>query len=112
MVFALITGFLSLSYAKTVEKVLDRIYPGPSPTGSEHLMAEMIMQILPESLPAEMDNLGSVYLNMGRGKSRLCILTGMDEFGYFISGIRSDGFLTIDSASLSTGQSLGHRITE
>ncbi len=92
------TGFLSLSYAQTVEEVLTRVYPVPSPTGSEHLMAGKIMQVLPESLSVQTDNMGSVYLNMGRGKRRLCILTGMDEFGYFVSRIRSDGFLTIDRA--------------
>jgi len=47
LIFTLMTGFLSLSYAQTVEEVLTRVYPVPSPTGSEHLMAGKIMQVLP-----------------------------------------------------------------
>lgn len=78
------------------EKLLKEILPVPSPTGYEHRLAEKIQELLPETLQAEKDNLGSIYLSLGKGTQKLALLACMDEYGYIISGVTEDGYLRMD----------------
>src|SRR5271165_3149493 len=41
------------------------------------------------------DNLGNVFVTLGKGEPRRLIVTPMDEPGYIVSGITADGFLRV-----------------
>jgi len=92
--------FLSHSYPSkpSVEKLLEEIFSISSPSGYENAMVEKIQQILPREFLQEQDNLGSLYFTFGKGKPRLALLASMDEIGYFVSGIDSQGYLLLDRA--------------
>jgi len=76
--------------------VLEAIFPVPSMTGNEERLAAKIRQLLPGGSAFDRDNLGSLYLKLGPGEPALTVLAAMDEFGYVVSGITADGYLTVD----------------
>jgi putative aminopeptidase FrvX len=81
---------------KKAEAVLREIFPIPAMTGNEELLAAKIRQILAPAVSFEQDNLGGLYAKIGAGAGGLAILAPLDEFGYVVSGITDDGFLTVD----------------
>lgn len=91
--------FLLLSHSypsePSIEKLLEEIFSIPSPSGYENAMVKKIQQILPRKFSKRQDNLGSLYFTFGKGKPRLAILASMDEIGYFVSGINSEGYLLL-----------------
>src|SRR5580698_4196766 len=54
----------------------------------------MIREQLKELSP-KTDNLGNVYVTVGSGAPHRLIVTPMDEPGYVVSGITSDGYLRV-----------------
>lgn len=78
-----------------LENRVEELYYVPSPTGYESPMAAAIMKIFADNAMWDRDNLGSLYLGKGEGEARIAVITGMDEIGYVVSGISSDGFLNI-----------------
>ncbi len=78
------------------DKLLKEILTIPSPSGYEHRLAEKIQELLPEELSTEKDNLGSLYLSLGKGIQKISLLTCMDEYGYIVSGVTEDGYLRLD----------------
>jgi putative aminopeptidase FrvX len=78
------------------DKLLKEILPVPSPTGYEHHLADKIQRLLPKTLSIERDNLGSLYLSLGKGTEKLALLACMDEYGYIVSGVTEDGYLRMD----------------
>jgi len=98
----LIALFFFLSHSSpsmsSVEKLLEEIFSIPSPSGYENAMVEKIQQVLPRGFSRQQDNLGSLYFTFGKGKPRLAILASMDEIGYFVSGIDSQGYILLDRA--------------
>ncbi len=83
-----------------VEALVKEFFVIPSVTGNEELLAAKIMEMLPKSPAAEVDNLGGVYARAGKGSDALAVLAPLDEFGWFVSGITADGFLRLDRAAL------------
>ena len=90
--------FIGFSYPAEIsfEKLLEEIFSVPSPSGYEQFMVKKILQNLPQGLFTEMDNLGSLYLTMGKGTQSFALLACMDEVGYIVSGINEEGYLRLD----------------
>jgi len=70
----------------------------PAPTGYEHLLTVSLRCMIGEEKTFGQDNLGSLSLDIGSGKPDLAIVTPIDEPGFFVSGIRTDGYLSVDAA--------------
>lgn len=79
-----------------VERYLQQIYAVPSVSGDEERMAEKIISLLQGGCVR--DRIGSVIHTRGERGRHLALVAGLDEFGFLISGIQSDGFLNLDRA--------------
>ena len=66
----------------------------PAVSGYEQKLAEEIRERL-KGLAPHTDNLGNVYVTLGSGSPSRLIVTSMDEPGYIVSEITSDGFLRV-----------------
>ena len=76
----------------------ETLFAVPSPTGYEHPMVEVIKGILPAGTRTRSDNMGSLYASWGSQAPTIAVCAPMDEAGYFVSGIRPDGYLSLDKA--------------
>jgi putative aminopeptidase FrvX len=91
--------FLALTipaHPEDVETLFKEIFPVPSVTGNEELMAAKIVSLLPGRAAVEKDNLGSLYARTGPEPVSFAIVTALDEFGYIVSSITPDGYLRVD----------------
>ncbi len=94
---ALVILVLTVSlHAADWRKVLDAIISIPSTTGSEHLLAAAIKAGLPRNVAVEEDGLGGFAVRLGRGEPRLLVLASLDDVGFVVGGITTDGYLTLD----------------
>jgi putative aminopeptidase len=66
----------------------------PAVSGHEQALAEKVRQRLHGFSP-KTDNLGNVYVSMGSGAPHRLIVTSIDEPGYVVSGVTSDGYLRV-----------------
>src|SRR5258708_17102607 len=66
----------------------------PAVAGYEQELSGRIREQL-KALAPETDNLGNVYVTVGSGAPRRLLVTAIDEPGYVVSGITSDGFLRL-----------------
>jgi len=78
-----------------LNRLVETLFPIPSPTGYEHILVQEIKDSLPAKTVFSQDNLGSLYMAPAAGSPRVAVLTGMDEIGYVVSGITDDGYLTL-----------------
>jgi putative aminopeptidase FrvX len=92
---ALGAGFAA---AQDLKSRIKELYPIPSSTGNEEALAAKIEQSLPKNGVKEKDAMGSLFARWGKGEPRLAVLTALDEIGYIVSGITSDGYLRLDRA--------------
>ncbi len=101
-IFLLIICWSCLGVASTegpeLVSLLKSLAAIPSVTGSEERMAVEIKNVLPASLAVETDNLGSIYALAGKGNSPVAVCAPLDEHGWFVSGITTDGYLRLDRA--------------
>lgn len=97
VVLLLFSCFLQAN-SNDIEQLLNEIFSVASPTGFEENLVLSIQKILPIDSSFERDSLGSLYLTLGDGGEHLAVLTGIDEFGYFVSGFDSRGYLNLDRA--------------
>ena len=67
----------------------------PSVLGNEEALAAKILSYLPKNI-TEKDNLGSLFARFGTGEPKIVVLTPLDEYGWFVSGITPDGYLRLD----------------
>ncbi len=70
----------------------------PSGLGNEEVLAAKILSYLPKDI-TEKDNLGSLFARFGTGEPMIAVLTPLDEYGWFVSGITPDGYLRLDRSS-------------
>ena len=93
--FALgMTGLLlSLSFEKPAQ-AQDVLLTTPAVSGYEQGLAAAIRESLKDLSP-KTDNLGNVYVTLGSGAPHRLIVTPMDEPGYVVSDITSDGYLRV-----------------
>ncbi len=62
-----------------MENLLEEMFSVPSPTGYEEPMVEKIIKLLPQECTTERDNMGSLYLHLGKREPRMTFLSDMDE---------------------------------
>lgn len=66
----------------------------PAVSGYEQELAGAVKEQWKTFSP-KTDNLGNVFVILGKGEPRRLIVTPMDEPGYIVSGITADGFLRV-----------------
>jgi putative aminopeptidase FrvX len=76
--------------------LIKSVFPVPSTTGNERLLALKIREGLPEGVTIEEDGLGGFAVLVGRGGPRTMILAPLDGYGYFVSGFDVEGYLRLD----------------
>jgi putative aminopeptidase len=74
--------------------MFDEYIATPAVSGYEQQLANEIRKRLKDFSPKS-DNLGNVFVSIGSGKPHRLIVTPMDEPGYVVSEITSDGFLRV-----------------
>ncbi|MCX6561886.1 MAG: hypothetical protein NTZ26_15430 [Candidatus Aminicenantes bacterium] len=89
-----VLALASLAGAGDIRFLVKDLYPIASVTGNEAALAAKIAAFLPKSLAAEIDGLGGLYARLGSGGP--IVVAALDEFGYVVSGITPDGYLTLD----------------
>ncbi len=85
-------------------------------TGLEHAMTDSLVALMPGS---ERDRVGNVTLTLGQGAPKRLLSCPLDEVGYVVGNILSDGFLLLRrvGAGVRTAYPLfdqqleGHRVT-
>ncbi len=90
--------FTLVSFGEEInlEKLMETLFLVPSPTGYEEPLVETIKGFLSGRPDIKRDNLGSLYISWGKNGGGPVVCAPMDEAGYFISGIKSEGYLTLD----------------
>ncbi len=88
-------GFLaSAACAQDLHQDLAKFVETPAVSGYEQTLAKEIRAQLAKWKP-QTDSLGNVIVNIGSGSPHRVIATLMDEPGYVVSGITSDGYLRV-----------------
>ncbi len=97
---ALVAVFLCMAAgagrAADVRDTLKALFPVPSSTGSEQLLAEKIATSLPKNLSTERDGLGGIVVRLGKSGAETLVLAALDGYGYIVSGMTDDGYLRLD----------------
>lgn len=88
---------IEATYGQDWPNILEKIYPLSSPSGYEHRLINEIKSFFPSSWLTQIDNLGSLIVFSGE-KLDYLIASPVDEIGYFVSGLTTDGFIRIDRA--------------
>jgi putative aminopeptidase FrvX len=78
------------------EEDIEKLYFIPCPTGYENMMSESIMHQIPDTGAVTRGLLGSVYVSKDGNFPHLSVICGMDEVGYIVGGIDSQGTITLD----------------
>ena len=91
VVLATLMVFVSARISHT-QNATDTATPGVS--GYEQELSKELARELKEFSP-KTDNVGNVWLEFGRGEPHRLIATGMDQPGYVVSAITSDGYLRV-----------------
>jgi putative aminopeptidase FrvX len=99
-------GFIRTMLATLVLAVAARVSPAqiannpakpadtPAVSGYEQELSKELVRELQEFSP-KTDNVGNVWVEFGSGEPHRLIATGMDQPGYMVSAITSDGFLRV-----------------
>jgi len=80
--------------AQSLQDDLAKFVETPAVPGYEKAFAGEIRSRV-KNLPLQADNLGNLYVTLGRGAPHRLIVTPMDEPGYVVSGITADGYLRV-----------------
>jgi putative aminopeptidase FrvX len=80
--------------SQSLEKDLAWLAATPAVSGYEQELAGQIRDRL-KSFSPKTDNLGDLYVTLGSGSPQRLIVTSIDEPGYVVSAITSDGFLRV-----------------
>ena len=75
----------------------------PAVSGYEQELAAEIRETLKDLSP-KTDNLGNVIVTLGSGAPHRLIVTPMDEPGYVVSEITSDGYLRVQRLAAKSAQ--------
>lgn len=94
IIFVLGGFFSSSTRAQDLHQDLVKFVETPAVSGYEQTLAKEIRARLAKWKP-ETDSLGNVIVNIGSGSPHRVIATLMDEPGYVVSGITSDGYLRV-----------------
>ncbi len=96
----IVVGRVAAFGAQTdLKNIVREFYPVPSATGNEEVFAAKIAGLLPKAATVEQDNLGGLFARFGAagtGETALAVVAPIDEFGYVVSNVLSDGYLQLD----------------
>ena len=93
--FSVLSFFLAVPAAgQSWQQNLATCVETPAVTGYEQALAAEIRSRLAKFLP-QTDNLGNVYVTLGKGSPHRLIVAPMDEPGYVVSGITPEGYLRV-----------------
>jgi len=84
------------SWAADVKSLTRELFVAPSTTGNEDILAGKIRGLLPRGLPVEEDGLGTMAVRIAGAPGPTLLLAALDGYGHMVSGITSDGYLTVD----------------
>lgn len=87
--------------AADVKNLAKELFAVPSTTGNEGPMAAKIRGALPKGLAVEEDGLGTIAVRLGGAEGPTLVVAGIDEYGFVVSGITPDGYLTVDRPVLA-----------
>jgi putative aminopeptidase len=113
----LLTSVIRTAEAQTVDPELTsmtlRLSRWTAVTGYEQQMVDSLLRLLPR---AQRDRAGNAHLRLGGGSERRLVTCPLDEPGFVVGRIRSDGYLTLRRvpgkvAPLFDQQIEGERIT-
>lgn len=78
-------------------KTLTRdLFAVPSTTGNEERLAAKVRGLLPVGLAIEEDGLGTIAVRLKGVPGPTLILAPLDGYGHIVSGITTEGYLTLD----------------
>jgi len=83
------------SWAADVKSLTRELFVAPSTTGNEDILAGKIRGLLPPGLAIEEDGLGTIAVRFRGPAASTFLLAALDGYGHLVSGITSDGYLTI-----------------
>jgi len=85
-----------VSGISSAQNANDPVSPGDTPaiSGYEQELSKELARQLKEFSP-KTDNLGNVWVDFGSGEPHRLIATGIDQPGYVVSAITSDGYLRV-----------------
>jgi putative aminopeptidase FrvX len=94
----LVLVLVGLVYVGAAEPTMSQYYSGreetPAVSGYEQQLAGVIRNAIKDFSP-KTDNLGNVYVTLGSGAPHRLIVTPIDQPGYVVSEITSDGYLRV-----------------
>lgn len=70
--------------------------PVISTPGNEQTLAIEVAAALPAGLRVEKDPFGTLFVRSGNGVPDVAIFVALDGYGWFVSGITPEGYLTLD----------------
>ena len=100
--------------AQSVDQLATRLAGMTAVTGLEQAMVDSLITLLPGSAR---DRAGNVVVTLGQGAPRRLLACPMDEVGYVVGNITSEGWLLLRRVGASSANALfdqqleGHRIT-
>ena len=90
----ILPGRMISAQAFGTEQDWEQLVRTPTVSGYEQKLADQIREKL-KGLSPHTDNLGNVYVTLGSGSPLRLIATPMDEPGYVVSEITTDGYLRV-----------------
>jgi len=93
LIFLAVLGRAQPSFGQAYLPV-EKLYEIPAVSGYEQGLSSEIRSQLQEFSP-KTDNVGNVLVTLGSGAPHRLIVTPMDEPGYVVSGITTDGYLRL-----------------
>lgn len=82
--------------AADLKRLTKELFAVPSTTGNEEMLAAKVRGALPKGLAVEADGLGTVAVRLKGAGGPTLVLAALDGYGHMVSGITSDGYLTLD----------------
>jgi len=82
--------------AADVKSLMKGLFPVPSTTGNEEMLAAKIRGLLPKDLKVEEAGLGTIAVRLGSTAGPTLIIAALDGYGHMVSGITPEGYLTLD----------------
>jgi putative aminopeptidase FrvX len=84
--------------AQSIADDLRELVETPAVSGYEQSVSKIIvarLKAMPQHYNAKMDNRGNVTVTLGSGAPKRLVVAPFDEPGFVVSGITSDGYLTV-----------------
>jgi len=79
-----------------LKNLVKELFPVPSISGNEDLLAAKVRALLPPALAVEADGLGTIAVRLGGREGPTLLLAALDGYGHMVSGITPEGYLTLD----------------